>query len=111
MFLVINHIRVEPDHRTGFEERFRDNLAHMDGVEGFIRVRVWRPAEANKPDDAYPHDAYMVETEWTSEDAFRAWVGSPSFRASHAKPMPEEWKAGPAMMSRHALAFGREGAG
>ncbi len=105
MYNVINHIRVVPEHREDFEERFRANLKHMEGVEGFIRVRIWRPAPATSEDDSYPHDAYMVETEWTDEEAFRAWVGSPSFRASHAQPMPEEWRAGEAMMSQHVLAF------
>jgi heme-degrading monooxygenase HmoA len=105
MYTVINHIRVVPAHREAFEERFRQNLAHMKGVAGFVAVQVWRPAGETKPDAAYPGDAYMIQTTWEDEASFRGWVGSPSFRASHAQPMPDAWRAGPAMMSKHELAF------
>jgi heme-degrading monooxygenase HmoA len=105
MYTVVNHIRVVPEHRAAFEERFRANLVHMEGVAGFREVRVWRPVAASRPDAVYPSDAYMVQTTWDDEASFRAWVGSPSFRASHANPMPDEWRAGPAMMSQHELAF------
>ena len=50
----------------------------------------------------------MIQTTWTDVDAFQAWVGSPSFRRSHAQPMPDAWRAGPAMMSRHELAFSQD---
>lgn len=105
MYNVINHIRVVPEHREAFEARFAENLGRMDGVPGFVMARVWRPSPAAKPDAAYPHDAYMVETLWEDAASFRAWVGSPSFRAAHAQPMPDAWRAGPAMMSQHELAF------
>lgn len=107
MYTVINHIRVAPEHRDAFEQRFRDNLVHMEGVEGFLKVRVWRPSPAAKPEADYPHDAYMIQTEWADAAAFRAWIGSPSFRASHAAPMPDAWRSGPTMMSQHVLAFER----
>ena len=104
MYCVINHIRVTPTHRGDFEARFRASLAHLEGVEGIVGVQVWRPAH-DDADASYPSDAYMVQTLWESEAAFQAWVGSPSFRASHREPMPDAWRAGPAMMSRHELAF------
>lgn len=106
MYTVVNHIRVVPEHRAAFEERFRASLAHMEGVAGFVRVHVWRPT-APRPDAAYPDDAYMVQTLWQDEASFRAWVGSPSFRESHREPMPDAWRAGPPMMSQHTLAFSR----
>jgi heme oxygenase (mycobilin-producing) len=109
MYSVINHIRVVPEHRADFEARFRASLAHMDGVPGFVRVDVWRPAAKEDPEAAYPTDAYQIQTVWESPEAFRAWVGSPSFEAAHRDPMPQTWRAGPAMMSQHILAFGVEG--
>ena len=109
MYTVINHIRVVAAHRAEFEAQFEANLEHMDGVPGFLRVHVWRPTGEAKEDALYPHDAYMVQTFWESAEAFQAWVGSPSFRASHREKMPDAWRGGPAMMSRHALAFGRDG--
>ena len=109
MYSVINHIRVVPEHREAFEARFKETLEHMQGVAGFIRLHVWRPTGDASADAAYPGDAYMVQTYWVSAEAFKAWVGSASFRSSHAAPMPDAWRAGPAMMSRHILAFGRDG--
>ncbi len=108
MYSIINHIRVVEAHREAFEARFRESLANMEGVGGFLGVQVWRPA-APRPDADYPPDAYMIQTLWTDEAAFRGWVGSPSFRASHREPMPDDWRAGPAMMSQHELAFGLGG--
>jgi heme-degrading monooxygenase HmoA len=108
MYNVINHIRVVPEHREAFEARFAENLGRMQEVPGFVQARVWRPSASASADGAYPHDAYMIETLWKDEASFRGWVGSPSFRAAHAKPMPEAWRAGPAMMSQHELAFERE---
>jgi len=109
MYNVINHIRVVEEHRDAFEARFKANLEHMNTVAGFVQARVWRPSASASPDADYPHDAYMIETLWADEASFRAWVGSPSFRAAHAKPMPEAWRAGPAMMSQHQLAFEHSG--
>ena len=108
MYSVINHIPVAPEHRESFEERFRASLVHMNGVEGFLGVEIWRPTMKPNPEAAYPTTAYMVQTRWADEAAFRAWIGSPSFRASHADPMPDEWRAGSAMMTQHELAFTHE---
>jgi len=106
MFTVINHIPVVAEHRDEFEARFRASLVNMEGVKGLIHTQVWRPAEGgSSSDERYPTEAYMVQTVWESEAAFKAWVGSPSFRASHREPMPDTWRAGPAMMTRHALAI------
>ena len=108
MYSVINHIPVQDEHREAFEARFQRSLVHMDGVEGFVRVDVWRPSPSAKVDGAYPHAAYMIQTHWRDEAAFRAWVGSPSFRAGHKEPMPDAWRAGQTMMSQHVLAFSRD---
>ncbi len=105
MYNVINHIRVVAAHREEFEQRFRENLRHLDGVPGFVRVRIWRPSASANPDGAYPADAPANKSAGAPLTAFRGWVGSPSFRASHANPMPDAWKAGAAMMSQHELAF------
>lgn len=108
MYCVINHIPVDPDHHQDFEDRFRASLVHMEGVDGFVRVDVWRPAPAGPP-GGEPPVTYMVQTVWASEAAFRAWIGSDSFRASHKDPMPDAWRAGSARMTAHTLAFDRKG--
>lgn len=105
MYTVINHIRVVPEHREAFEARFRESIRRMHAVPGFLRVDVWRPSPHAKPEADYPSDAYMIQTVWTDHAAFRGWVGSEAFRASHANPMPDAWRAGPAMMSQHEHAF------
>jgi len=109
MYSVINHIPVDPERHQDFEERFRASLVHMEGVEGFVRVDVWRPAPAGPSDQDQPPVTFMVQTVWQSPAAFRAWVGSDSFRASHRDPMPDDWRAGKAHMTAHQLAFSKQG--
>ena len=107
MLSVINHIPVKPEHGPAFEAAFRANLRHMDGVDGFVGVDIWRPSPTAKP-GTYPANAYMIQTRWRDEAAFRAWVGSASFRKSHANPMPDAWRDGEAFMSQHELAIASE---
>lgn len=106
MYSVINHIPVKPEHHEAFEARFQASLVHMEGVPGFVRVDVWRPAPAGPP-GGEPPVTFMVQTVWESPEAFRGWIGSDSFKASHKDPMPEAWRAGKAHMTAHTLAFGK----
>ncbi|MEO0601271.1 MAG: antibiotic biosynthesis monooxygenase family protein [Myxococcota bacterium] len=109
MHTVINHIPVVAEHQEAFEAQFRASLVHMEGVPGFVRVDVWRPVPGRGPADEANPPAYMIQTVWKSAEAFRAWVGSDSFRASHREPMPDTWRAGAARMTVHELAFGETG--
>lgn len=81
-FIVNNRIYVNPGFEEEFEARFRRRAGEIDHQPGFKAMRVLRPLGNQAP--------YVVETEWESQDAFRAWVGSEDFRRAHAHPLPAE---------------------
>ncbi|WP_136253002.1 MULTISPECIES: antibiotic biosynthesis monooxygenase family protein [Halomonadaceae] len=81
-YMVNNRIHVTPGYEETFEARFRARAGEIDQQPGFVAMRVLRPQGNQAP--------YIVETEWESQDAFRAWVGSDDFKRAHANPMPKE---------------------
>ncbi len=81
-FIVNNRVAVLPGHEEAFEARFRARAGEIDKQPGFVAMRVLRPLGNQAP--------YVVETEWESQEAFRAWVGSEDFKRAHANPMPKE---------------------
>ncbi|RAR62082.1 heme-degrading monooxygenase HmoA [Onishia taeanensis] len=81
-YMVNNRIHVTPGYEEEFEARFRARAGEIDRQPGFVAMRVLRPQGNQAP--------YVVETEWDSQDAFRAWVGSDDFKRAHANPMPKE---------------------
>ncbi|MBY5968306.1 MULTISPECIES: antibiotic biosynthesis monooxygenase family protein [Halomonas] len=81
-FIVNNRIYVNEGFEVEFEERFRRRAGEIDAQPGFIAMRVLRPLGNQAP--------YVVETEWESQAAFRAWVGSDDFKRAHANPLPAE---------------------
>ncbi|MBF8222819.1 antibiotic biosynthesis monooxygenase family protein [Halomonas sp. 328] len=81
-FIVNNRVFVNAGFESEFEERFRRRAGEIDQQPGFIAMRVLRPLGNQAP--------YVVETEWESQAAFRAWVGSDDFKRAHANPMPAE---------------------
>ncbi|MBA2779253.1 antibiotic biosynthesis monooxygenase family protein [Billgrantia kenyensis] len=81
-FIVNNRVVVMPGHEDTFEARFRARAGEIDKQPGFVAMRVLRPLGNQAP--------YVVETEWESQEAFRAWVGSEDFKRAHANPMPKE---------------------
>ena len=76
-FVAINHIRVREDYRSRFEELFGSRARAIDTMPGFRDMEVLRPSDASEP--------YLVISRWESEDAFRAWVGSPEFLEGHKR--------------------------
>lgn len=81
-FIVNNRVHVNPGYEAEFEARFRARAGEIDKQPGFVAMRVLRPQGNQAP--------YVVETEWESQEAFRAWVGSDDFKRAHANPMPPE---------------------
>lgn len=77
MFVTMNRIFVSPEYASKFEERFRNRIHAVDEMRGFIRNLVLRPHEPEQP--------YVVMTFWQSEEDFRNWVNSDSFKQGHAK--------------------------
>ena len=81
-FFVNNRIFVNPGFEDEFKERFRRRAGEIDKQPGFVAMRVLRPLGNQAP--------YVVETQWESQAAFRAWVGSDDFKRAHANPLPAE---------------------
>ena len=77
MIITCNRIPVNPEHAAAFEERFANRANLVDGMPGFISYQLLRPKTEGDP--------YVVMTFWESEEHFKAWTESPSFREGHAR--------------------------
>ncbi len=78
MFVATNRLFVEPEHHEEFEKLFRGNMNEfLPEVEGLRRSTLLRPETEGQP--------YVSINEFDTEENFRAWVESSSFRRAHAK--------------------------
>jgi heme-degrading monooxygenase HmoA len=78
MFIATNRLFVPADRAEEFERHFRDNMrTFLPGVPGLRRSTLLKPTGADQP--------YVSVNEFESEEDFRAWVGSDSFREAHAR--------------------------
>ncbi|MFE9607194.1 antibiotic biosynthesis monooxygenase family protein [Streptomyces sp. NPDC006012] len=78
MFVATNRLFVSPDRSEEFEAHFRNNMnSYLAGVKGLRRSTLLRPVSAEHP--------YVSINEFDSEDDFRAWVASDSFKQAHAR--------------------------
>ncbi|MGM1059524.1 antibiotic biosynthesis monooxygenase family protein [Saccharothrix sp. Mg75] len=78
VFVATNRLFVPEDRAEEFEARFRENMrAHLPGVPGLRRSTLLRPTRPDQP--------YVSVNEFDSEDDFRAWVASDSFREAHRR--------------------------
>src|SRR5215213_11532602 len=73
----INAIEVPEGMGPHLEERFAKRASEVAGMPGFLGFELLRPVEGES--------RYFVYTRWESEEAFRAWVESPSFTRGHAQ--------------------------
>jgi len=73
----INAIEVAPERAAELEERFAKRAAEVEQQPGFLGFELLRPVEGET--------RYFVYTRWETEEAFRAWVESPSFTRGHAQ--------------------------
>lgn len=97
MITVANRIPVHPDYAESFEQRFAERLGAVDKQEGFIAYRLLRPSK--------PEDPYVVLTFWETEQAFRAWTESDSFKQQHAanRKLGAEAFTGPVKLEVHEI--------
>ncbi len=72
----INAIEVPEGAGPMLEQRFAQRLGEVENMAGFEGFELLRPTGGEK--------RYFVYTRWASEEDFRAWVESPSFRRGHA---------------------------
>ena len=81
MYVATNRINISKGNGADLETRF----GPRGGVElepGFKSFELWKlNFEAEHEAD---HEEYLVVTHWESENAFKQWIGSESFREAHA---------------------------
>ena len=82
MYSVTTRIMIKTGNGDDLEEVFgkRGSVQHEPGFKSF---ELWK---LQKEDD---HEVYLVVTRWESEQDFKNWTQSDSFRQSHAGPHPE----------------------
>src|ERR687898_414856 len=73
----INAITVPRERFEAFAQRFATRAGKVSSAAGFERFQLLRPND--------DRDVCLVITQWESEDAFRAWMSGPEFRAGHAE--------------------------
>ena len=100
MYIVANRLFIASDWQVRLEDRFRERVSSLSQQTGFVSLKVMRPVTEEAP--------YIVQTEWLSEDAFKAWVGSEDFREAHANPLPKEAYTAPSSMEQHRVTVSSE---
>ena len=79
-YYVLNNIPVTEEGRPVFEHRFLSRKGSIENEPGFVAFRLMRPID---------EETYIVLTEWTGPDSFKAWTESQAFKNSHAEKKPE----------------------
>ncbi|QFZ19145.1 antibiotic biosynthesis monooxygenase family protein [Saccharothrix syringae] len=78
MFVATNRLFVPADRAEEFEARFRANMReYLPNVPGLRRSTLLRPTRPDQP--------YVAVNEFDSEEDFRAWVASASFKEAHRR--------------------------
>lgn len=78
MYVVMNKLTVASANAGRIEEGFSRSAERMRGVPGCVSFTFL------KEDGIEGDPVYISMTQWESEDAFRAWTQSESFRNAHA---------------------------
>ena len=73
--IKINAITVPADSGDELAERFASRAGAVDDQDGFEGFELLKPTDERT--------TWLVVTRWRDEDAFRAWVTSPSFAHGH----------------------------
>lgn len=73
--IKINAITVAADSGDELAQRFAKRAGAVDGQDGFEGFELLKPTDERT--------TWLVITRWRDEDAFNAWVSSPSFGAGH----------------------------
>ena len=82
--IKINAITVAADSGDELAHRFAARAGAVDDQDGFEGFELLRPTD--------DRTQWLVITRWRDEDAFNAWVSSPSFAHGHAgadRPTPQ----------------------
>ena len=95
--IKINAITVPEDGGDELAKRFGARAGAVDGQEGFEGFELLRPA-----DDRL---TWLVVTRWRDEEAFQAWVSSPSFAHGHRNAGDPAPSGGPVSVHSELWAY------
>ncbi len=79
MFIAMNRFQIAPGREDTFEELWRSRESYLDEVPGFKEFHLLRGPTSEEC------TLYASHSVWESEDAFRAWTESESFKKAHAQ--------------------------
>lgn len=77
LYVVSSEIRVDPVYGDGLVDAFRGRVGLVDGWPGFDHLEVWR--------EHGDVGRFVMNSWWSSPDAFRGYMRSAEHRASHAR--------------------------
>ncbi|MEM7287894.1 MAG: antibiotic biosynthesis monooxygenase [Actinomycetota bacterium] len=86
----INAITVPDGAGDELLRRFEQRVGEVETMEGFESFELLRPTDGN---------TWYVYTRWASEEAFMAWVHSPSFARGHAEAAEQPVAHGAELLS------------
>jgi heme-degrading monooxygenase HmoA len=101
--IKINAITVPEGSGDELAHRFAARAGAVDGAEGFEGFELLKPTDERTQ--------WLVLTRWASEDAFLAWVSSPSFAEGHRSAAERAGGDAPKPVSTHSEIWGYEVAG
>ncbi len=78
MIMVTNNIKIQKGKAHAVSERFKQRKG-IEQTPGFVRMQLQISTDEEE------HDVLRVCTTWESEEAFKAWTQSDSFREAHSK--------------------------
>ena len=77
MYIAMNRFKILKGKESVFEEIWRTRDSHLDDVDGFIKFNLIKGEESDN------FIIYVSHSTWKSEDHFRNWTKSESFRKAH----------------------------
>ncbi|MEM9342072.1 MAG: antibiotic biosynthesis monooxygenase [Pseudomonadota bacterium] len=77
MYIAMNRFSVRAENAEPFEALWLGRESHLHKMDGFVAFHMLRGPEEDGV------ILYSSHTTWASEDAFRDWTRSESFRAAH----------------------------
>lgn len=94
MIVVQNHIPVNEEFSSDFEQRFVGSGDRMTGTPGFVRNEILRPKNG---------DEYIVLTYWEDMESFEKWTQSDHFKKVHSDQPPSGMFSGHNRLTVHEI--------
>ena len=79
MYLTMNRFKVRKDAAAEFETVWKSRDSHLETVPGFVSFHLLKGTETED------QILFASHTVWESEEHFRDWTRSDSFRAAHSR--------------------------